>query len=358
MNNAVDFARIEPYWKAWWAGEMLDRVAISITAPIDKNAQALPYCEPYFVHTASPAEVVARFETEYNNTFYGGMAVPIFNPNLGPDVFSAFFGADLKFSPDSPGTSWIDWSSPLLKDYSDLSKLKLDKSNPFYRKIVSLTLEAAQRNNGRYCVMPTDLHGGFDALAVLRGGPEVASMELVDHPDGVQAAMKMLYQAWEEVFDDYWDMVKDSQRGTPSWTGTWAPGTMFPVQSDFSCLVSSPMFREFILDELVWEAEHLDYSIYHLDGVECLQHLDAILEIPRLNAIQWVRGARYENKPVSVWFDLYRKIQAKGKAIVVYPQPSEIPGILDNLKPEGLLIHTWAPSVEEAKDILRKLGWD
>jgi hypothetical protein len=117
------------------------------------------------------------------------------------------------------------------------------------------------------------------------------------------------------------------------------------------------MYREFFLEELVSEIESLDYSIYHLDGVEAIQHLDLLLEIPKLNAIQWVRGARFSKESISRWFPLYRKIQAKKKSIVVYSSVEEIPLVLENLKPEGLLIQVGCFDEDEARAVMAQLGW-
>ena len=111
------------------------------------------------------------------------------------------------------------------------------------------------------------------------------------------------------------------------------------------------------MDEILSEIEYLDYSIYHLDGVEALQHLDLLLEIPKLNAIQWVSGARFEKESISRWFPLYQKIQAKKKSIIVYPKVEEIPLVLKNLKPEGLLIQVGCSSEDEARAVMARLGW-
>ena len=145
--------------------------------------------------------------------------------------------------------------------------------------------------------------------------------------------------------------------GIPSLV-VWLPGKSYPVQNDFSCLVSSGMYREFFLEELLSEVKYLDYSIYHLDGVEALQHLDLLLEIPELNAVQWVSGARFEKEGISRWVPLYRKIQAKKKSIVVYPKTAEIPLVLKSLKPEGLLIQVGCASEDEARAVMAQLGWE
>jgi hypothetical protein len=357
MKYRSDFEELEPYFQAFWAGEMVDRVAVNVTAPI-KQIPPLPNIgEPWLTYTTPSDKIMDIIEAGCANTFYGGLAFPWYAPNLGPDVFSAFLGADLKFSKDSKETSWIDWTTRVLNDYSDLSCLEIKDSNPFYQKILDVTRAAAERGKGKFLIGITDIHGGFDSLAVLRGGPENASMDLVEYPEGVQAAMNKLYDAWQKVVADTLAITNKVQKGTTNWISLWHPGKMYTVQNDFSCLVSNPMYREFFLDELVKEINYLDASIYHLDGVEALQHLDMLLDIPNLNAIQWVRGAKYDNEPIAMWFPLYQKMQAKKKSITVYPKPHEVQAVLDNLKPEGLFIQTWAKDVEEAKTIMKRCGW-
>ena len=105
------------------------------------------------------------------------------------------------------------------------------------------------------------------------------------------------------------------------------------------------------------EINYLDYSIYHLDGPDALKHLDMILEIPRLNAVQWVPGAGMVKEGVARWIPIYRKIQAKKKAIQVFCQSAEVDFVLESLKPEGLLIFTSCSSEKEAKELLSHTGW-
>ncbi len=361
MEYKPNFEELKPYFQAFWNGEVMDRVALSVTAP--RKVRTSPesadnWHNPKKVFQDEPERILDYVEDYCRNTFFGGLAVPIFWPNFGPDVFSAFLGAELKFSEDSNNTSWIDWSQNFLKDYQDLSCLIIKDSNVIYQKNLELTRQAIKRGRGKFLVAPTDLHGGFDSLAVLRGGPDKAALDLMEHPEGVKEAMKWLYRAWQKIYDDYYRIVNGNQDGTGcSWMGFWAPGKSYPVQNDFSCLVSSGMYREFFLEELLSEIEYLDYSIYHLDGIEALQHLDILLEIPKLNAIQWVSGARFEKESISRWFPLYQKIQAKKKSIVVYPKAEEIPLVLENLKPEGLFIQVGCSSEDEARAVMAQLGW-
>ena len=59
--------------------------------------------------------------------------------------------------------------------------------------------------------------------------------------------------------------------------------------------------------------ERLTNVIYHLDGIGELCHLDSVLSLPELNAVQWVYG---EGKPGPMhWLDVYKKIRAAGKRV-------------------------------------------
>ncbi|MCX5642683.1 MAG: hypothetical protein NTY10_05600 [Candidatus Omnitrophica bacterium] len=361
MEYRPDFEELKPYFQAWWNGDALDRVALWVTAPRKGPVfleSADKWITPKVVFREAPERILDYFEDYCRGTFFGGLAVPVFWPNFGPDVFSAFLGTELNFSEDSNETSWINWSQNPLTDYKNLSCLEIKDSNAIYQKNLELTRLGIERGQGKFLVAPTDLHGGFDSLAVLRGGPDKAALDLVENPAGVKEAMKLLYRVWQKIYDDCYQIVNGNQDGTAcSWTNLWAPGKSYPVQNDFSCLVSAGMYREFFLEELLSEIEYLDYSIYHLDGVEALQHLDLLLEIPKLNAIQWVSGAKFAKEGISRWFPLYQKIQAKKKSIVVYPTVEEIPLVLKNLKPEGLLIQVCCSSEDEARSVMAQLDW-
>ena len=169
--------------------------------------------------------------------------------------------------------------------------------------------------------------------------------------------MIKLYDGWQKFIDDTLAVTGKIQKGTVNWMNIWHPEKCIPSRTIFPASSPPRCTGNFSSAELVKEIDYLDASIYHLDGEECLQHLDILLEIPNLNAIQWVRGARNDDKPIEKWLPLYQKMQAKKKAIIVYPRPHEVQLVLDNLKPEGLLIQTWAKDVEEAKDLMKRCGW-
>ena len=354
MIENKDWEKTKKYYKAWWNCEVLDKIAIMVTAPRENQEQ-----NGNFVGSPedrlNKEKVIDIAEKKIQITFYGGLAFPFYDLDFGPDIFSAYMGATIEFSPigDYP-ISWVDWHRPILENYSDLSAFEIKEDNFYWQKTKEFTSYALERSQGDYLIGITDLHAGMDSLAVLRGGPEKLCMDLIDNPDGVKAAMKLLWKAWHKIYEESYRIIANKQEGSCSWIGLWSPGKTYPVQNDFACLISSKMYEKFFLEELLNEINYLDHSIYHLDGPDALRHLDMLLEISGLNAIQWVPGAELDKQGVAKWMPIYKKIQAKKKAILVYCRPNEVDFVLENLAPEGLLIVSWCSSEKEAVELLLK----
>ena len=115
------------------------------------------------------------------------------------------------------------------------------------------------------------------------------------------------------------------------------------------------MFREFILPGIVEQIRSLEATIYHLDGPGALRFLDILLDIPKLNAVQWIYGAG--NGRATDWLDTYRRIQAAGKGIQVWLDMDEIETFTEALRPEGMWITmNDVPDAEAADAVLRRFS--
>lgn len=99
----------------------------------------------------------------------------------------------------------------------------------------------------------------------------------------------------------------------------------------------------------------LDYSIYHLDGPDAIKHLDMILEVKELNAIQWVPGAG--KPPARAWTAMLKKIQQAGKSVYIHSPARDVEGILEELSPRGLMINVEDvfESVSEAEAFIERV---
>jgi hypothetical protein len=64
---------------------------------------------------------------------------------------------------------------------------------------------------------------------------------------------------WFEAYDAIYDMVK-AARGGMAWMAflIWAPGRLVKVQCNFSAVISSAMFHEYVVPYLTQQCDQLD----------------------------------------------------------------------------------------------------
>jgi hypothetical protein len=104
-------------------------------------------------------------------------------------------------------------------------------------------------------------------------------------------------------------------------------------------MFSPEMFRKFVVPFLREQCAYLDYSMYHLDGNEQFRHLDALLEIEELDAIEWTPNANLPLGGDPQWYGLYRRILDAGKSVQAYlVWPREIVPLLDAVGGRGVYI--------------------
>lgn len=342
----VNWEKLQQKYIEYWNRENHDRPLISITAPksdiVPEKVRAPESIRDRWLDTDY---VIKSFRAHIASTFFAGEAFPLLNPNLGPDVFGAFFGCELEFGEDT------SWSEHIIDDWNKLKDITLDAGNKWYRKIVQMTEEIVKDAKDEYFVGITDLHPGADGLAALRG-PENLCMDLYDHPDEVKNYVMQLFDVFRKITDELYNITTRNHKGSSNWMGIWHPEKWYVTSTDFICMISRDMFDEFILTELLAELEYLDASVFHLDGPGALKHLDALLNIPKLKGIQWQYGAGQPT--ASHWIPVLKKIQSANKLIQVNIVPEDLDVLLEELSPEGVMYIITAANEEEAVEILKK----
>jgi corrinoid protein of di/trimethylamine methyltransferase len=114
---------------------------------------------------------------------------------------------------------------------------------------------------------------------------------------------------------------------------------MSKLQSDISTMISQDDYRRFVQPFIREQCQRIPYTLYHLDGVGAMHHLDALLEIDELNAIQWTPGVGEPQGGSPKWYDLYRKILAGGKSIMAcWVTLDELRPLLDAIGSDGVHI--------------------
>jgi hypothetical protein len=119
-------------------------------------------------------------------------------------------------------------------------------------------------------------------------------------------------------------------------------------------MVSKDMFDEIFLPGITEECRFHEASIYHLDGPGALRHLDSLLEIKELSAIQWVFGAG--NGRASDWLPVYQKCQTAGKALQIHMDLDELDTFIENIKPEGVWIGLAVATPDDAEYALKRIA--
>ena len=175
-------------------------------------------------------------------------------------------------------------------------------------------------------------------------------------------AINSVQSVWKDIFYSLYAIITADQPFSTSWMPLLSDKPWYPLQCDFSSMISPSMFDEFVLPALHKEAKLLSRSIFHLDGPGELPHLDSILKIEEINGIQWVPGAKMETMETdsrfydladSEWISLYRKIQASGRNLVLMnAHPHDVDRLLSKLSPEGLYISTFCDSQDDAEALL------
>lgn len=300
-------------------------------------------------------EYIYRAFTHRTTNGFGYLAegIPMLFTNLGPGCLSACIGGSYEPAKDS---IWFD-TKQLIKDWDDPPEIGLDEESEMWKHLVHLQSRFAKDPDLHFSI--TDLGGILDVVASLRG-TENLLYDLYDYPDEVKAFSKRVKELWFEAFDRQVETVRRAGQPFNNWMNIPSEKPWYPVQCDFCYMISPTQFEEFVLGDLREQIGHMDRSIYHLDGVGELPHLDMILDIPELTGIQWVAGGGKAPLWDTQWFDLYKRIQNKKKNLVLKSGISErdmagAERLIKTIDPTGVYISVRCSSRERAEDMLEKI---
>ena len=348
MKWKPNWPETQARFREWWVGKgFLFAVSAQAAKPL---AKVRPPPTPKDLTTAWLDPVYRRQRCEYGlaNAWYGGDAYPSFDTMIGPGSLGSFLGAEPVLEPTTV------WYRPCITDPEHYPPIRFDPANNVWLdRHVAIIAEAAAHAKGRYAVGLPDLIENVDTLAAMRGNEETL-YDLLERPAWVKEKLWEINQAFFDVFDYLTPRLGGAPGGNHFCAfSIWGPGKTAKVQCDFSCMVSVAMFREFVVPPLAAQCDWLDYSLYHLDGTNAMQHVDALLEIPGLNAIEWTPQAGRPNGGDPCWFDFYRRIKAGGKGVqVIGVTLDQLRPLLDAVGPAGTYVITWAKDQAEGEKML------
>ena len=270
--------------------------------------------------------------------------LPVANTQLGPGSLAAILGGVFEGGED---TIWIH-PNP---NYSD--DIVFNPNHPNYLLHKDLLKACKRKAQGHYYVGMPDLMEGLDVLAAIKGTDQVL-LDTVMQPEMLEHQMQQINDIYFQVFDELYDIIREGDEMAFCYFSSWAPGKMSKLQSDISTMISVDDYRRFVQPFIREQCQKIDYTLYHLDGVGAMHHLDALLEIKELNAIQWTPGVGEPQGGSPKWYDLYKKILAHGKSIMAcWVTLDELRPLLDNIGGDGVHLEMDFHNEQEVEQAIR-----
>lgn len=299
---------------------------------------SLPPIEAYL----DPEGSAESQDLELRSSLWPGCMLPHASTYIGPGSLCIFAGSE----PEQVDSSiWFherpDWEG-------NPEDITFDPENIWWQRtlayIGALKEQLHKRLQKRHAMGEVyipfpDLVENWDVLASLRGANTLL-MDMIDRPHLVEQQLQAVQQLYWEVYHRLYEMIRDP-RGASMYEAfyLWAPGRTAKLQCDGSAMFGPEMFSRFVLPGLEEQCQHIDYTMYHLDGTQCIIHLDAILGIKELDAVEWTPQAGQPSGTDPCWFDIYRKSLAAGKSVqILVEDPSGIPDLLNAIGTEGIYL--------------------
>lgn len=317
----------------WWQGEGL---AVCLQVRRDRRRAGIPRpLRPDDLERrwTDPGYRCSDAESWMAGLDFWEEAFPYFDTQIGPGSLGTFLGSRMHFDETTV------WYEPGIPEPDAFGPIRFDPDGAGFQTHLALVEEGRQRAAGRYLVGMPDLIENLDTLAALRGD-EALLYDLVDRPTWVLERLAEINAAYFQAFDLLFARIQDVHGGNAfSAFQLWGPGKTAKLQCDISAALSPRMFRRFVLPFLEEQCAWLDFSAYHLDGTNAQQHLDLLLGIERLNAIEWTPQSGRPQGGDPCWYELYRRIRAGGKSVeAVGVSPQEVIPLVDAVGPQGLMI--------------------
>ena len=311
----------------WWNGTLdrpLASVVIPDAYPVEKRTPAPVLSQQSCAQLQwTPEQVIEAVDEGLSRQEYLGDAYPLVSLDaFGPGVLAALCGG-ARLDNSSGGVWFFPMEEREMRDIH----VRYDPDNQWARRIKDLYRAGREYWDGSVIMSMPDLGGVMDVVASLRGSENLL-MDLYDCPEEVERVVGETEAAWWDAYDDFRQAMGEGALYT-DWNGLLSRESSYILQCDFCYMIGNAMFRRFVLGSVRRGTERLAHSIYHLDGIGELNHLDDICALERLHAVQWVFG---DGKPGPIhWLDVYRRILQAGKQIMIVGGPQDYLQVLPEL---------------------------
>ena len=297
-------------------------------------------------------EALDYLEGYARTTAYAGDGYPFLMPGFGPGALAGFVSG---YSVFQEPTIWFETETPW--EWDRILAIDPSRKTEYGEIALRITRKLVRRLQEHYVISMPDLGQGLDILSSIRH-PGNLLLDTIDCPENVDAGCDLLYEVWEDYYDRLSSMIDPGNHGCYTVVMRWLSGKPTHMSyCDFSAMISPAMFERFVWPVMERESAKVDGRlIYHLDGPGEIPHVDVLLEMEGLYAIQWVPGAGNPGCLDEAWDELYRKILDGGKRICIgagAEQTEALKRLIGTFPGEAFLITGSAPDRASAEALVR-----
>ena len=293
--------------------------------------------------------MVARYRHFCENHLFLAESFPNLNVDFGPGSLAAYLGSDIGFRNDTV------WFQSCIGDWEGVPEFRFNPENSWFQKHIRLVKRCRELAGDDFYVDMPDLMENVDVLASLRGAMNLL-YDMAEEPELVKERVDQVTAVYYEYYNRFYELIQDGFGGNAYTVfQIWGPGKTVKLQCDLSAMMSPAGFRELVLESLKEQAGKADHVLYHLDGPDAVKHLDALLEVEGIDAVQWVSGDTGPDGTLEKWDEIYDKVIAAGKSLWIKVYSGELEDWIRNCErlvwkygSDRLFFHFPEMSYEEA----------
>lgn len=312
MKYKQNWEQTKQRFGKWWKrsneeGPVMIVVAKKEDAPVVEMAEFATIEEQYL----NAEKIVHNYRNYCETHEFLRESFPNLSLDFGPGSIAAYLGGGIEFREDTV------WFHSNIQDFYSAPPLCYDENDFWFRKHIELFSKAKQLVGDDFLLTIPDLMENLDVLASLRGTQELV-FDLIDYPEEIGKRVAEVQNVYFKYYDAFFDIVKQADTSSAYTVfQIWGEGKTAKLQCDFSALMSPQQFKEFVVEPLRRQAKKLDNVLYHLDGPDAIKHLDYIMQIDEIDALQWTSGDYNPDGLCEQWYEIYDKAYAANKCIWV-----------------------------------------
>ena len=329
MKYKKNWEETKKKWESYWKRQNTGRPLMCIWAEKEeaRDPEREAALKPISMEDKyqNAERMVERFRYFCETHEFMGESFPNISLDFGPGSMAGYLGSNIVFNEDTV------WFEEFVEDWLEYKDLAYDPENVWIKKHLELFRRVKELAGDDFLIGIPDIMENIDVLASMRGAQNTI-FDMIDEPEEITRRIGQIDDIYFKYYDQFYDIVKAEDKSSCYTVfQIWGPGKTAKLQCDFSAMMSPDNYREFIQESLRKQARQLDNVIYHLDGPDAIKHVDAIMEIEEIDALQWTSGDYGPDGTFEEWYQIYDKAVAAGKGLWVKVYSGEFETWLERL---------------------------